>query len=95
MENESQSLTFCISCRRNVSPYSFSSKAYTDLYEYGKEPSDYIGKEGVISYRCECSPNELLAPNQEGTGSVCPNCGSVMNLFVSYCGVCAHPLKAK
>ena len=53
MENESQSLTFCISCGRNVSPYSFSSKAYTDLYEYGKEPSDYIGKEGVISYRCE------------------------------------------
>ena len=93
MNPETEPLTFCIYCGRKVAPYPFSTESYSDLNEYGKEAGDFVGKPGVASYRCECSPSELLAPNQFDTGTSCPNCRSFMNLFAQHCGVCSRQLR--
>lgn len=93
MDSETANLSFCLNCGERVAPYSYSDAAYSDLNEYGKTSADFEGKAGVVTYRCKCSPRELLAPNHENTGTMCPGCGSFMNLFATHCGSCSRRLR--
>ncbi len=93
MPPSTDQLTFCISCGEKVHPYSYSATGYSDLNEYGKTSADFEGKTGVVTYRCTCSPRELLAPNHENTGTMCAGCGSFMNLFATHCGSCSRRLR--
>ena len=86
-------LKFCIYCGNKVSPYNYSSSGYTDIYDYGNQPEDFIGGEGVLTYKCGCSEGESLAPNPFNTGWICSDCGNFMNMFATYCGVCSKKLK--